>query len=349
MKPEIVPIETGESNSWRLAALPLVPPDARAEPSPKVVRLYSGAELERLAPAGMSDEHLVKKLADSAIYREFRRTFEDATRLPLTLRSVKGWRLAHAGSRKQNGFCALMAQGNNSCSACLQLQQRVCEGVAGAPKTLPCVFGLSETAVGVEVGRHTIAYLQTGQVFFKPPTPRQTRRALQQIADWGLSLDAGEVARSYNATPVFRRREYNATMRLLQFFANQLGPLCSQIALLQETAEPEQIRRARDFIKSQYREGLTLGAVARHAGMGLCHFCRTFKKVTGMHYNHYLSRIRVEAAKNLLLNRDFRVTEICYEVGFQSLTHFNRVFRKIVGESPTEYRRRFAQVVEAHL
>jgi AraC-like DNA-binding protein len=46
----------------------------------------------------------------------------------------------------------------------------------------------------------------------------------------------------------------------------------------------------------------------------------------------------VEKAKNLLLNPNYRVSEIAYEIGFQSLTHFNRVFKKIAGQSPTEYR-----------
>jgi len=48
----------------------------------------------------------------------------------------------------------------------------------------------------------------------------------------------------------------------------------------------------------------------------------------------------VEKAKNLLLNRNLRVSEIAYEVGFQSLTHFNRVFKRILGVSPTKYRTR---------
>jgi AraC-like DNA-binding protein len=52
----------------------------------------------------------------------------------------------------------------------------------------------------------------------------------------------------------------------------------------------------------------------------------------------YLSRLRVEKAKILLQDKNLRITEICYEVGFQSLTHFNRIFRKLVGSSPTEYR-----------
>jgi AraC-like DNA-binding protein len=48
--------------------------------------------------------------------------------------------------------------------------------------------------------------------------------------------------------------------------------------------------------------------------------------------------VRIEKAKNLLLNPNLRISEIAYEVGFQSLTHFNRVFRKITGQSPTDYR-----------
>ena len=62
----------------------------------------------------------------------------------------------------------------------------------------------------------------------------------------------------------------------------------------------------------------------------------------------YVSRVRVEKAKNLLLNPNARVSEVAYEVGFQSLTHFNRVFRKIVGESPTEYRKRLTHPHVTH-
>jgi AraC-like DNA-binding protein len=68
-----------------------------------------------------------------------------------------------------------------------------------------------------------------------------------------------------------------------------------------------------------------------------------FKKATGINFTDYLSRVRTERAKNLLLNPNLRVSEIAYEVGFQSLTHFNRVFKRILGQSPTEYRGQLAQ------
>lgn len=223
------------------------------------------------------------------------------------------------------------------------MQQRVCEGVNGIPCTMSCTFGLNETAIGVKIGHDIIAYLQTGQVFFKTPTSRQTQRALKQIKKWDLKLNAGEVTRRYNQTPVVHRSEYEATVRLLQFFADQLGPLASQIVLLQQTAEPAQITRARKFIEDHHREELSLAAVAWEAGMSRFYFCKMFKRVTGMNFTHYVSRIRGEKARSLLLNFNYRISEIAFEVGFQSLTHFNRVFKIIAGESPTEFRRKLPE------
>ena len=138
------------------------------------------------------------------------------------------------------------------------------------------------------------------------------------------------------------QKEYEAKMRLLQFFAEQLGALANQILVRQQNAEPEQITRARHFIETNFKEHISLAAVARHAGMSSFYFCKTFKKVTGLNYTKYLNRVRVENAKQLLLNFNYRISEIAYEVGFQSLTHFNRAFRIVAGQSPTEYRSQLA-------
>ena len=63
-----------------------------------------------------------------------------------------------------------------------------------------------------------------------------------------------------------------------------------------------------------------------------------FKTATGINFTEYLARVRVEKAKNLLLNPNHRISEVAFASGFQSLSHFNRVFRRIAGESPTRYR-----------
>ena len=103
------------------------------------------------------------------------------------------------------------------------------------------------------------------------------------------------------------------------------------------------ITRAKDYILEHQAEDLSLGQVAKAVNTSTFYFCKLFKKVTGINFTDYLSRVRIEKAKNLLLNPNLRISEIAYEVGFQSLTHFNRVFKKIIGQSPTRYRGQLAR------
>ena len=106
----------------------------------------------------------------------------------------------------------------------------------------------------------------------------------------------------------------------------------------QENAEVPVIKKAKDYMREHQAEKISLGNVAKAVNMSAFYFCKMFKKVTGINFTDYLSRVRIERAQNLLLNPNLRVSEIAFEVGFQSLTHFNRVFKKITGQSPTDYR-----------
>jgi AraC-like DNA-binding protein len=114
--------------------------------------------------------------------------------------------------------------------------------------------------------------------------------------------------------------------------------LSNQVFIQRENAEPPVITKARAYIQEHQTEEISLGQVAKAVNMSSYYFCKMFKKVTGINFTDYVARVRIEKSKNLLLNPNLRVSEIAFEVGFQSLTHFNRVFKKILGQSPTEYR-----------
>ncbi len=96
--------------------------------------------------------------------------------------------------------------------------------------------------------------------------------------------------------------------------------------------------KAKAYIEEHQAEDLSLAEVAKAASTSTFYFCKMFRKLVGVNFTDYLSRVRIEKAKNLLLNPNLRVSEIAYDVGFQSLTHFNRVFKRLCGQSPTEYR-----------
>lgn len=97
--------------------------------------------------------------------------------------------------------------------------------------------------------------------------------------------------------------------------------------------------RARDAMDRDYAQPLDVKSLARIAQVSEAHFIRTFHATFGEPPYRYLQRRRVERAMFLLRETDRSVTEICLDVGFNSLGTFSRTFSEIVGESPREYRR----------
>ena len=100
--------------------------------------------------------------------------------------------------------------------------------------------------------------------------------------------------------------------------------------------------RTRDAMDREFARPLDVPALARLAHVSPSHFSRQFRATFGETPHRYLQRRRVERAMELLRDTDRPVTEICLDVGFNSLGTFSRTFREIVGESPSAYRARFA-------
>src|SRR5947209_7000182 len=96
--------------------------------------------------------------------------------------------------------------------------------------------------------------------------------------------------------------------------------------------------RTRDAIDRAYAGPLDVPNLAKLAHVSEAHFIRTFRATFGETPHRYLQRRRVERAMFLLRETDRTVTDICLDVGFESLGTFSRTFRDIVGQSPTDYR-----------
>jgi AraC-like DNA-binding protein len=285
-----------------------------------------------------ANKNFVDVLTHSKIYQDYERAFTEATGLPVSLRPVESWQLPHRGRKGENPFCALMAERSGTCAACLRMQEELARTATSEAQTLTCYSGMSDTAVPVHLGENLIGYLQTGQVFRHKPTESQFNRIVKQLAEWGVDAKNGELREAWFSTRVLARRQHEAMVTLLKIFAMHLSTVSNQVLVRQQNSEPPMIAKAREYIDRNQGEELSLGQVARAVNTSTFYFCKMFKKSTGLNFTDYVSRTRIEKAKNLLLNPNLRVSEIAFEVGFQSLTHFNRVFKKIVGESPTEYR-----------
>lgn len=286
----------------------------------------------------LGNKELVEKLTHSAIYRDYARAFSATTGLPVTLRGLEQWNLPMRGAANENPFCELMARSNRICAACLEVQRKLTEEIGDRSRTVICFAGLSDSAVPIRVGDQLIGFLQTGQVLLDQPTKFRFDRTAKKLVDWGVKVDLRKARETYFHTKVLTKKQYRAILRLLEIFGRHLSILSNQIALEDSDTEPAAVMRAKQFIARNQDNALCLATVAKAVNTSTFYFCKLFKRATGLTFTDYLARVRIEKAKALLLDRNRRVSEVAYDVGFQSLTHFNRVFRKVAGQSPTQFR-----------
>ncbi len=286
----------------------------------------------------LGNRQFVEKLTRSAIYRDYVRAFSTVTGMPLALRPIEHWQPALRGAPNENPFCELMARSNRVCAACLEVQRKLTEKTGDRSRTVTCFAGLSDSAVPIRVGDQLIGFLQTGQVLLKQPTKFRFDRAARKLVEWGVDVDLGKAREAYFHTKVLTKKQYRSMLRLLEIFGRHLSILSNQIAMENPAAEPAAVTRAKQFIAQNQNNAICLATVAKAVNTSTFYFCKLFKRATGLTFTDYLARVRIEKAKTLLLDPNRRVSEVAYDIGFQSLTHFNRVFRKIVGRSPSSYR-----------
>ncbi len=292
-------------------------------------------------PTGTPDSHtheVVARLQNSDLFRDYQEAFETATGLPLVLRPVGSFQAPLSGSKQIASFCGLMGGENKTCAACLKLQGEMEATPVFATTTVQCFAGLSESMVPVRLGDTVIGYLQTGQVLLRPPTEKNFRAAMGELEKWRHVADVATLHTAYFETRVLTKARYGAVLRLLASFASHLSLLSNELMIKSTTTEPPAVAKARAFITANLAEPLSLAQVARAANMSAFYFCKVFKAATGLTLTDYIARARIEKTKQMLLNPHTRISEAAFAAGFQSLSQFNRVFRRVAGESPTAHR-----------
>jgi AraC family transcriptional regulator len=102
---------------------------------------------------------------------------------------------------------------------------------------------------------------------------------------------------------------------------------------------PTRLRRVRDHIEAHLGEAMSLQTLARLAELSLHHFCRAFKKSTGLPPHQYVLWRRLERGKALLADRRLSVTEVAFAAGFGGPSQFAHAFRRVAGLTPSAYRK----------
>jgi AraC-like DNA-binding protein len=169
--------------------------------------------------------------------------------------------------------------------------------------------------------------------------------ALMERAKTGIAF-TGETKRTAgwrlkNLQQMDRFHQFMELMSLFQFLAESdefevlnVRPISSQTILKQQ----ERMHRIHQFVETNFHKPIDTQQIAAEVNLSLPAFCRYFKKTTKLTYTDFVNQYRVQYAKKLLI-QDKNVTETCFECGFESLSYFNRIFKKWTGMSPSEFRK----------
>lgn len=281
---------------------------------------------------------VVGGLSESRIFKDYQDAFHAVTGLPLAIRPAQAFDNALKGVKGENAFCAILAKTNQGCANCLKMQAHLEQEAGLEPKSLHCFAGLCDSAVPIRVGEELVAFLQTGQILLHQPNQEEFSRITKQLLSWGSQVNLKALEEAYFQTQVFDREQYQAMLRLLATFAEHLAMISNSIEVDESRVEPELVSKAKRYIQKRFDQPISLDAAAQAVNTSTRHFCKVFKAATSMTFTDYLSRVRVEKAKHLLQNPHLRVSEIAFETGFESISQFNRSFKRIVGKSPSQFR-----------
>lgn len=101
-----------------------------------------------------------------------------------------------------------------------------------------------------------------------------------------------------------------------------------------------------NFVRENFKRQISLNEIAEETSMTPPSFARYFKKNTGKTFTQFVNEYRLVHASKLLAEKPTSITDICFESGFNNFSHFNKLFKEYTGQSPSDYRKEFKQIVD---
>lgn len=289
----------------------------------------------------VAPKQLLKQIEESMLYRSYSDAFTQLSGMPLSLVDSDHTKPCFSSSSSNiSQLCSQIQSCPDSKHSCNASNCHVHdEATRLGHFTDHCFGGLLLSAIPIRIGQETIGFLKTGQVLTSPPTEFQFQKMVKVLGAKALDHDTiSKLHTAYFQTPTIKPTNYEASITLLQYFAEQLATHATNLQLLEDNSELETISRAKAFIKENLSEDLSLQSIAKQVHLSSSHFSRLFRQATGFTLTDYINRCRIDHAKSLLLHPNLRVSEIAFQIGYQSLSQFNRSFSRIVGCPPSQWR-----------
>jgi AraC-like DNA-binding protein len=150
------------------------------------------------------------------------------------------------------------------------------------------------------------------------------------------------LSRKFNALPVYDEKLFNAVQAILEYLT---ADIVKYHQLLKKSSlsmvNNEKIRKIQYFIMMHYNRKITAADAAGNLGLSISRFLHLFKEKTGKTFTAYLNQIRMENAIRMLLDTDYKIIYIAYEVSFDKESYFCSQFKKHTGMTPSQYRQKY--------
>lgn len=132
--------------------------------------------------------------------------------------------------------------------------------------------------------------------------------------------------------------QFRGCEQLVSLFARHFSAFANRHLTSVHSDDPPKVRLAKEYIRQHACNSITIDKIAHHVGMSADHLRRIFGKSTGMTLTECIQRVRIVKAEELLADHSRRVIDVAFASGFESVPHFNRVFKSCTGKTPKAFR-----------
>ena len=279
-------------------------------------------------------------IAGKKILQDYHAILYKLTGVAIDFISETGETMTLCPAEHYNPLCSYIYSCPAGAAACARADRENIIKAAATHKSIvyECHAGLIDIIVPLFVNKQYIGCLTTGQILKQAPTQKTFKQFLQKVKR--LKLDEKKLQEYYFNTIVMTEQQIEAMIELISLVGNYILESESKILFLESVNEKKTILAARQFIEQNYKKKLTVEKIAGCVFLCESHFSRMFKAEVGVSPINYLNQFRIAKAKEILHNTKTSITDIAYNIGFNSLPHFNRIFKDLEGISPGKYRKK---------
>jgi AraC-like DNA-binding protein len=185
-----------------------------------------------------------------------------------------------------------------------------------------------------------------GASFYELPEAQEVKKFFSQAVKGVVISGATNAMIGKKMEKLVKKKGFEVVMGLMEilFLLSKSKDLRyindNSYVSVNEDNKSDRLAEVFQYVKSNYKEEISLDEIAKIANLTPTSFCRMFKAKTKKPFVEYLNEIRVSNACKYLIETDLGISEIAYECGYKTASNFNKLFKKLTGTTPKEYRKK---------